>query len=80
MPARKNWKELLSTKSTEDKASNLTINNINLGECEKISSRMRCEFMCNCGEKGNKDITQIIIKNTGLFCTKCTEKKEKRKN
>ncbi len=73
MSTKKNWIELLTLKSIEDKAINLTINNIPINECKKVKREMCCEFICNCGQKGDKNIRQII-KVSGLFCKKCTLK------
>ena len=74
MPVRKNWVELLTVKSREDNASNLTINDISIEKCEKMNRNMYCKFICNCGEEANKNIRQIVEK-TGLFCENCTLKK-----
>ena len=71
MPARKNWVELLTIKSREDKATNLTINNIDIEKCKKVSGSNRCDYTCFCGGKGNKSL-ESIIKKSGLFCKKCT--------
>mgnify|MGYP003975542913 CR=1 FL=1 len=66
MPARKNWVELLTTKSREDKATNLTINNIPLGECKKIGNKQYCNFICSCGGKGNK-ILEVVLKKVVIL-------------
>jgi len=73
MPKRKNWVELLTTKAREDKATNLTINNINLIDCVTVLRSMRCDFVCHCGGKGNKDIRSCIEKS-GMFCKECSMK------
>ena len=72
-PLTKNWVELLTTKSREDKATNITINNIPLIDCETPLRNMRCEFQCSCGGKGNKTIGNCIKKG-GMFCKECTNK------
>ena len=73
MPKRKNWVELLTLKSKEDKATNLTINEIPLIDCVNLSRNMRCEFLCHCGVEGDKDIRSCIEKS-GLFCKECSIK------
>ena len=73
MTNRKNWVELLTTKAREDKATNLTINNIPLIDCVNVLRDMRCEFLCHCGGKGNKTIRNCIEKG-GMFCKECTNK------
>ena len=73
MPARKNWIELLTIKSKEDKATNLTVNNIELIKCKNLNGKTRCDFVCYCGEKGNKSMICVI--QTGLFCKTCINKK-----
>ena len=60
MPKRKNWVELLTIKSREDNATNLTINNIELIKCKNLNGNKRCEFICHCGEKGNKIIADFF--------------------
>jgi len=72
MSKRKTWCEQLIIKSREDKAKNLKINNIPILDCINVKREMRCEFLCHCGEKGNKNIRQIVQKS-GLFCQKCTK-------
>ena len=72
MPGPLNWKEKLLNKAIEDNATNITINNIPLGEYNKIKREMRCDFKCCCGEKGDKTI-RVIIENSGCFCNSCTK-------
>jgi hypothetical protein len=79
MPARKNWIELLTTKSREDKATNLTINNIPIIECKKIGNKQYCNFLCSCGEEGTKKIELVYRNNRGLFCKECTSKNKTNK-
>ena len=74
MPVKKNWLELLQNQCLEDKAEILTVNNLNITECKKINREMRCKFICNCGEEGEKTIRGIVEKKTGLFCHNCSTK------
>ena len=74
MPVKKNWLELLQNQCLEDKAEILTVNNLNITECKKINREMRCKFICNCGEEGEKTIRRI--QETGTCCKKCTDKKK----
>ena len=62
MPARKNWVELLTIKSKEDKATNLTINNVPIEKIKKCDRDMKCVFICECGNKESRTIRSIIEK------------------
>ena len=74
MPVKVNWLQLLREKCLEDNAEILTINLRNINEFDKINREMRCQFLCHCGEKGDKTIRGIVEKKTGLFCHKCSTK------
>ena len=59
MPKKLNWKEKLLNKAIEDNATNITINNIPLNECNEIKREMRCDFKCGCGKKDSKKAINI---------------------
>ena len=76
MPVRKNYFELLTKQSKKDNAICFSINKINLDilNWNRVTSTMRCDFICHCKEIGNKSISNIL-KQSGLFCKKCIDKK-----
>jgi hypothetical protein len=67
MPVKVNWLQLLREKCLEDRAEIITVNEKNICEFDKINREMRCQFLCHCGEKGDKTIRCIVEKKNTII-------------
>ena len=63
----KKWHNVLIIKSNEYNATNIRINDTDIGDCKKINRDMRCDFICKCGKSGNKTIRSIVEKSRVLM-------------
>ena len=71
MAKKRDYITELKNKSRLDKATKLTINDIDIDEIDKVNRDQRCNFFCNCGKKGNKKV-RMILENSGFYCDICT--------